>query len=317
MYVLTSKVEISGARTWRFAFVSQVDIRRDIDKLTDECTITLPKRMKWDGQSEIPVRRGDRVKVWLGYGNNLELAFSGYVRDVGFKSPIVLRCEDEMFVLKQTACLKKAYRNVDLTTLLRDQGLTDVKVFGEQNLGAFRVTDETVAALLGRLHENGVRSFYRYENGQALLYCGVIFERETKVSQSFQTGVNIISDNRLEQQRAENIRLKVKAISIMPDNRKIKVEVGDSDGERRTLHSYNMSESELKAWAEQEIKRLKVDGLKGSFSTFGYRLVDKLDNVGVKIDGKKMGVYQVKSNIIRFGKEGYRQEITIGMRVGQ
>jgi len=156
-----------------------------------------------------------------------------------------------------------------------------------------------------------------YEDGKPVLYCGVIFERDTKPSQVFATGVNIIRDSNLEQQLAANIRLCVKAVSIMPNNKKIKVEVGDKDGEHRTLHTYNKSESELKAWAEQEIKRLKVDGLKGSFTTFGYRLVDKLDAIGIKIDGNKMGVYQVQKNVIKYGTGGYRQEITLGQRVAK
>jgi len=317
MYVLSAKIEIQGDKSWQVPFVTSVEITRDTEKLTDECKITLPKRIKWDGEAQIPVKRGDSIKVWTGYGEDLELAFAGYVRSVGIKTPIVLTCEDEMFKLKQMPCVKKAYKTVTLETLLKDQGLDGVKVFGEQNLGQFRVTDDTVAALLGRLQDSGIRSFYRYEDGKPVLYCGVIFERDTKPSQVFATGVNIISDSSLEQQLAANIRLCVKAVSIMPNNKKIKVEVGDKDGEHRTLHTYNKSESELKAWAEQKIKRLKVDGLKGSFTTFGYRLVDKLDAIGIKIDGNKMGVYQVQKNVIKYGTGGYRQEITLGQRVAK
>lgn len=317
MYVLSAKIEIQGDKSWQVPFVSSVEITRDTEKLTDECKVTLPKRIKWDGEAQIPVKRGDSIKVWTGYGEDMELAFAGYVRSVGIKTPIVLTCEDEMFKLKQMACTKKAYKNVNLGTLLKDQGLENVKVFGEQNLGLFRVTDDTVAALLGRLQDSGIRSFYRYEDGTPVLYCGVLFERDTQPSQVFATGVNIISDSSLEQQLAANIRLCIKAVSIMPDNKKIKVEVGDKDGEKRTIHTYNKTESELKAWAEQEIKRLKVDGLTGSFTTFGYRLVDKLDAIGIKIDGNKMGVYQVKKNVIKYGTGGYRQEITLGLRVAK
>ena len=317
MYVLSAKIEIQGDKSWQVPFVSSVEITRDTEKLTDECKVTLPKRIKWDGEAQIPVKRGDSIKVWTGYGEDMELAFAGYVRSVGIKTPIVLTCEDEMFKLKQMACTKKAYKNVNLETLLKDQGLENVKVFGEQNLGQFRVTDDTVAALLGRLQDSGIRSFYRYEDGTPVLYCGVLFERDTQPSQVFATGVNIISDSSLEQQLAANIRLCIKADSIMPDNKKIKVEVGDKDGEKRTIHTYNKTESELKAWAEQEIKRLKVDGLTGSFTTFGYRLVDKLDAIGIKIDGNKMGVYQVKKNVIKYGTGGYRQEITLGLRVAK
>lgn len=318
MYRLTAKIEITGSKSWRLDKVTEVEITRDTEKLTDKCRLTLPKKIKWDGAAEIPVQRGDAVNVWLGYDDDLQLAFVGYVRDVGFKTPVVITCEDEMFKLKQTPTQKKAYKSVSIETLLKEQGISyDIKVMGEQSLGQYRVTADTVAALLGHLHENGIRSFFRYEEGAPVLYCGVLFERESRPSQVFATGVNIISDQSLEQQKAENMRLHVKAVSLMPNNKKIRVEVGDADGERRTLHTYNKTESELRAWAEQEIKRLKRDGLTGSFTTFGYRLVDKLDAIGIKIDGEKKGVYQVKKNVIKYGTGGFRQEITLGQRVAE
>lgn len=318
MYRLTAKIEITGAKSWRLEKVTEVEITRDTEKLTDECRLTLPKKIKWDGAAEIPVQRGDGVKVWLGYDGDLQLAFVGYVRDVGFKTPVVITCEDEMFKLKQMQAKKKAYKNVNLETLLKEQGLNySLRVMGEQNFGQYRVTADTVASLLGHLQENGVRSFFRYEDGNPVLYCGVLFERDSRPSQVFATGVNIIDDQSLEQQKAENMRLRIKAVSLMPNNKKIRVEVGDADGEHRTLHTYNKQEAELKAWAQQEIKRLKRDGLTGSFKTFGYRLVDKLDAIGIKIDGEKKGVYQVKKNIIKYGTGGFRQEITLGQRIGE
>ena len=318
MYRLTAKITIDGGRRWQLEEVTAVEITRDTEKLTDECRITLPKKVKWDGEPDIPVRRGDMVSVSLGYDGELQAAFSGYVRDVGFKTPIVLVCEDEMFKLKQQPAQKKAYRNVDLETLLKDQGIgCEIRVFGEQRLGQYRVTADTVASLLGKLQQQGIRSFFRTEDGQPVLYCGVLFERETSPSQVFATGLNIIDDQSLEQQQADTTRLRVKAVSLMPDNKKVKVEVGDADGELRVLHTYNKTESELKAWAEQEVKRLKRDGLTGSFKTFGYRLVDKLDVIGMKIDGEKKGCYQVKKNVIKYDTGGFRQEITLGYRVAE
>ena len=318
MYRLTAHIDIVGTKTWKLPFVTDVEITRDTDQLTDVCKITLPKKLKWNGEKETPVRRGDTVKVWLGYDDNTELAFIGYVRDVGFKTPIVITCEDEMWKLKHLQAVKKSYKSAKLDQLLKDQGINyKIKVMGEQSLGKYRVTDDTVAALLGHLQENGIRSFFRYENGSPVLYCGVIFERVAKPLQTFTTGINIISDSSLEQQKAENMRLRIKVVSMQPNNKKIKVEVGDADGEHRTIHCYGKSKAEAKAWGEQEIKRLKRDGLKGSLTTFGYKLVDKLDAIGIKIDGVKMGVYQVKKNTIKYGTDGYRQEITIGQRVSE
>lgn len=317
MFRLCAKIEIKGDRAWSFDFVNAVEITRDTEKLTTEAKITMPKKVKWDKADKIPVMRGDSVKISLGYDDNLQTAFVGYVRDVGFKTPIVITCEDEMFKLKQMPTKKKAYRSVSLETLLKDQGIGyRLNIMGEQALGAYRVTADTVAALLGKLSEQGIRSFFRYEDDTPVLYCGVLFERDTRPAQVFKTGLNIISDQSLQQQKAENMRLRVKAVSLMPDNKKIKVEVGDADGEHRTLHTYNKTESELKAWAEQEIKRLKRDGLTGSFTTFGHTLVDCLDAIGIVIDGVKSGVYQVKKNVVKYGDSGYRQEITLGLRVG-
>ena len=317
MFRLSAKIEIQSDRTWSVGCVTAVEIVRDTDKLTTCAKITLPKKLKWDGSEKIPVKRGDKVTISLGYDDNLQTAFSGFVRDVGFKTPVVITCEDDMFNLKQMPAKKVAYRSVTIEKLLKDQGISyRLNVMGEQSLGAYRVTADTVAALLGKLSQQGIRSFFRYEDGEPVLYCGVLFERDNKPSQVFKTGFNIISDQNLKQQKAENMRLRVKAVSLMPDNKKIKVEAGDADGEQRTLHTYNKTESELKAWAQQEIKRLKRDGLSGSFTTFGHTLVDCLDAVGIIIDGTKMGVYQVKKNVIKYGDTGYRQEITLGLRVG-
>ena len=101
----------------------------------------------------------------------------------------------------------------------------------------------------------------------------------------------------------------------MPDNTKIKVEVGDEDGEWRALHAYNKTEEELTAWAKQELKDMKREGLAGSFTTFGYMPVNLLDCIGIKIDGEKRGVYQVSKIELTFGTAGYRQKITLGRRV--
>ena len=185
MYRLSAKIEITGAKTWQIDKVTEVEITLDTEQLTDVCKITLPKRTKWDGSTEIPVRRGDGVKVWLGYDDTLQ-------------PPVVLTCEDEMFKLKQTPTKKKAYTSVTIETLLKEQDLPyTIKVMGEQHLGQYRVTADTVAALLGHLRENGVRSFFRNEDGQPTLYCGVLFERTDRPTQVFATGINIISDQTL------------------------------------------------------------------------------------------------------------------------
>lgn len=319
MLKLSARIEITGEKKWVFEKIAACEIVRDSDALTTTCKLTLPRKVKWKGEASSPIKRGDKISVWLGYDDNLQLAFSGYVLRKGFKAPIEIFCEDEMFMLKQTPCVKKSYKNVDIQTLLKEQNLPyDIKVLGEQNIGQYRANFETVAELLAHLKENNIRTFFRIEDNKPVLYCGVLFDHGNEMRQVFATGVNIISDSSLDEQKAEDVKIKLKVVSLQPDNKKkIKVEVGDADGEKRTLHCYGKTEAEAKAWGEQELERLKRDGLTGSFQTFGNVLLDVLDVIGIKIDGKRKGKYQVAKNTITFGSGGFRQDITLGARAAE
>ena len=324
MFRLTAKIEIKGERTWQFDKVADVEVTCDSETLTDTAVLVLPKKVKWQGENTMPLKRGDEVTVWLGYDDNLEFAFRGFITTLGLKTPVAITCEDYMFTLKQKEAKKKAYTSATIDQILKDQELgIKYKVFGEQHIGQYRVTADTVTGLLGDLKDNGgFRSFIRIENDEPVLYCGVLFDLDRTCKQVFCGGAdpagivkpNIIEDNSLDVQNAADIKIKVKAISLQPDNKRIRVEVGDSDGETRTLHAYNKNEKELRAWAEQELKRLKRDGISGSFTTFGGNLLDKLDNIGIKMDGQRKGVYQVQKNVIKYGTGGFRQEITLGNR---
>lgn len=319
MLKLCSKIEIKGSKTWVFEKITSCEIVRDMDALTTTCTLVLPRKIQWQGESSNPIKRGDQVTVWLGYDDDLQLAFQGYVLQKGFKAPIEIKCEDEMFVLKQTPAVKKTYKNVTVENLLKDQNLNyTLKVLGEQNVGQYRVNVDNVAELLAHLKENSIKTFFRLEDEKPVLYCGVMFDHNTGIRQVFETGVNIISDSSLDEQNSEDVKIKLKVVSLQPDNKnKIKVEVGDNDGERRTIHCYGKNESEAKAWGEQELERLKRDGLTGSFTTFGHVLLDRLDIIGVKINGERKGKYQVQKNTITFGAGGFRQDITLGARVSE
>ena len=63
----------------------------------------------------------------------------------------------------------------------------------------------------------------------------------------------------------------VKAISINAENKRTQVELGDSDGEVRTLHNYSgtTDKSVLKKEAEAELDRLKTEGYRGSIEVYG------------------------------------------------
>ncbi len=68
------------------------------------------EKTQWQDETSNPLKRGDEVSVWLGYDDDLQLVFKGYILQKGFKAPLVIKCEDEMFQLKQTEAKKRPTR---------------------------------------------------------------------------------------------------------------------------------------------------------------------------------------------------------------
>jgi hypothetical protein len=106
--------------------------------------------------------------------------------------------------------------------------------------------------------------------------------------------------------------MKVKAIAIQPDNQRIEIEVGDKDGELRTVYHYGLTRDELRVFANQELERFKYTGFQGAFTTFGEPAVTKTDIAHVESQDGNTGNYLIKKVEVRFGMDGYRQEINLG-----
>jgi phage protein D len=276
--------------------------------------LRLPKNTKWKDEQSVPVKRGDKITVALGYDGQNEEVFTGYVKTVGAKAPIEISCEDEMFTLKNTDCKKKSYANANLKTMLKEQLPAGMKceVFAKHSFGKYVVNTDTVAKLLGNLAEVGIVSYFKGDT----LYCGMIHEhRETAgKKQRFFEGENgnIIESGDLTQGDEKDIKLKVTGKGTDRKGKKITVTEGDKDGEQRTFYRYNTTKEELKAEAKKKVKEFKVSGLSGSFKTFGTKMVWPLENVSVKTLETELASYKCTRNTITYNESGYRQNIEIG-----
>jgi hypothetical protein len=103
----------------------------------------------------------------------------------------------------------------------------------------------------------------------------------------------------------------VVAVSIDDNNNRTTVEVGDKDGEQRTFNYYNLSKPDLETVANTELQKLKYNGYKGSFSTFGTPVVKHGDTVTLidRLYPEREGTYSVKAVNTGFGTSGYRQTV--------
>jgi len=297
-------------------FVTEVSIDSSWKEFTDKCTITLPKRITKNGQdvfvgNESLFKYGDKVTVKLGYYPNLETRFQGYIHRVRIDSPVVIECHDEFFKLKQNT-LTKSYSKINLEDLLEE--ITGDVQFDSVSaeLGEFRISNATPAQIIEELKKTYLLDAFIKDNK---LRVGRQYLTELGTNHEITKEVNIIDDN-LDYQKEENVRIRIKAVSMLPDNTKIEEEVGDTTGETRTAFFYNLNREELKASAERELPKFRYSGFRGSFVTFGEPFVQHGDTIkfsSLKFPEYK-GNYFVDRVVTNFGQQGFRQEIELGRK---
>ena len=318
MLRLTSEIIIEGSQTWKFDALNSCTIVEDTATLTDTCELLLPKRIDWQGAKhfELPIKRGDKITVKLGYNDNNKIRFTGFIRTVDAKKPIKIICEDGMFLLKTVEVKKKGYAKVTLTQLISDllagTGVAFELIDEDIILGPYRITKNTVAEELNEIKtEFGLRAYFRTVNNVSKLYVGFTYPFDSRRHEDFIYGQNLISED-FVYRIAEDVKIKVKAISVDVKNKRVEYITGDKDGELYTVYKYNVSKDELKRFAETELIRFKTTGFKGSFETFGEPFVNKCDIAHIEASDNNKGDFLIKKNEITFGMNGYRQKIEIG-----
>lgn len=318
MLRLISNITIGGKS---FSYVNDVTVSSSWKTFTDTARIVIPNKFLKDGETIVGgtnnvFKRGDAVTVGLGYFNDdfglsgIKTVFTGYVSKIVAGSPFEIHCEDAMFLLKQKT-FTKSWKSVSLKELIADL-VTDIPFeVVDAELGAFRITRVNVVQVLDELKKvYGLTSFVR----DGKLFVGVPYTG-AGAEHDFDFNKNIIQSD-LEYLREDDVKIKVTAVSMQPDNKKIQIETGDSQGDNRTLTFYNLTESELKKAADREIDKLKYEGFRGSFTTFGSPKVIHGDTVKLN-DNKfpeRSGSYFIEGIETNFGMNGFRQKINLGAK---
>jgi hypothetical protein len=305
--------------SFNFAGVTEIEVNSSWENLTDTATITFPRLLKWQGRELATgpnplLKRGDKVLVRIGYdGENTEV-FRGVIRDITGEVPVKLICEDEMYLLKSGE-KTLSYKDTSTAEIVKDivGGTVPYKVVADVKTGPFRISKATPAKVLEYLREHYfVRAWMR----AGTLYVGLAYVPELQRTSKIRFDRNIISHT-LEYREKDSVKLSLKAVIVKPGNGSETVEIGDTDGEKRTFHYYNISISEAKKMLEKEIERLRYTGYRGSFVTFGKPDIRHGDVVKITdpIYPERSGSYLVKSVKINFGQTGYRQTCELETKV--
>ena len=284
--------------------------------LTDTASIILPRNVDYFDKFNVKAvfQSGDPVTIELGYNGNYVTEFTGYVKRVSAGIPIIIECEDEMYKIKKLP-VHKSYRSIRLPNLLNEI-VPGYQVDAlEIDLGALRFVKTNVGAVLEFLkQEYSLYSYMKY--GQ--LVVGKIYQDDEVEPIQLHLEKNVV-DNALNYKRKEDVIIKINAVSTLSDGSKIEVTVGDEDGENRQLSYYGIvSKEALKALADQDLKKYKVDGYDGFVEAFGIPQIKHGNKVQVQsgLYPDREGVYYVEEVITTFDDSPqYHREVKIGEKV--
>lgn len=312
-----------------YSFTGCIDcrIKKGIHSYIDTATITLPitARLKQANPTTESVdvakgfKRGDAVKIQLGYNGKLKQEFVGFVSKVNFSNPAEIECEGYSYQLR-TKNINHSFKigtsiSEVCGVLTKDTDITLSNKIVNSKLGStLLVKNDTAAKVLDRIKD--LYGFSVYFNEKEL-YVG-LEQVELKATTEYDLGWNTIKENDLKYVVAEQTRAKVIAKTAQSDGGKQVYSLGDADGSvKEFIVDKNKTQQELKQIAENELQKIKFTGYEGKVTAF---LVPYCEHgFGAKIVDKKYpersGTYFVPSTEIHFGAQGARRIVELSKKI--
>jgi len=297
--------------------ITSVKIESSWKMLTDKATIVLPRKVKYFDINNIKstFKKGDPIKIELGYDGKLIKEFEGYVTKVSADIPIVIECEDEMYQLKKipvNISLKSSSLQNLLNKIVPGYSVDALEV----EIGSQRHAKSTVAKVLKYLQEEF--SLYSYMKGKQLVV-GKVYADDSDVEPIRLHLEKNVVNNDLNYKSKEDVLIKIIAVSTLKNGDKIEAQIGDEDGEERQLSYYNIElKAELEKLAKEDYKKYKVDGFDGTVKLFGIPIIRHGYKVELKSDlyPDRNGTYYVERTIIDFDDSPqFRRTIQLGDKV--
>lgn len=295
--------------------IASVSIEQSIHEVCQSAMLILPRNVPQLQREQLRtyIRRGDSIEVWLGYDGDLVKEFEGFVESVGSDTPIEVRLRDSLWKHLQRS-FTKAYKDAHLPTLMQDMfGSSFELVAMDAKIGPIRFEkDCTVAKALKALSDDfGLATWLK----DGKLNCGVVFDRQPRTV-NYRMEQNV-RESDLKYRVADDIKVRVKAQSTLKNNEKVEVEVGDEEGELRTLNYYGItSKAELRKLAEHDLGKFKFDGYEGSVKGWGLPVAQFGDRVALRsaLYPERDGEYLAEGSVITFGREGFVRELKLAQR---
>ena len=286
-------LRITIADKLQFTVCQSIHIESSVQVLANNAKLELPrefrnavdkvgKSINISGKSILDfMKRGDAIKIELGYDGKLETEFEGYITKVGAETPLVLECEDEMFQLRKAPRVTKFIKSgklIDILKAVMPANYT-IECNGDYSISKWLIDDANPYEVLEELREKlGIRAYFK---NPRVLVVGMIAskpktEEEKKTTEEklkphqFDFGKNIRRGSDLKFERKEDHIVEVIVESEQSNGQKLKYVTGMKGGNTIKKSMPGLTMSEMIEWAEWSLYSNYFDGFRGGFDSWCY-----------------------------------------------
>lgn len=304
---------------YQLGMIESIEIVRSVELLSDTATITLPSAV-YNKAFEIndKIKRGDAVKIELGYDDKLEIEFEGYLKQEPNtdNGSLILECEDGLFQYR------KSLDNVEL----KNASVSDVLNYVNVTIGGFSlkcdydfkydkfvINNATGYDVLKKIQEEAKPNIYL--KGNVLHVHPQYSEIFGKATYDFSKNIETAE---LKYMRAEDRKFLVTVESKGKDGKVIKAEFGTTGGDKMTINVSGVTDMDsLKKLAEEALKTKVYTGYEGTFDGWLVPYCDAGYQIRI-VDADyeyKTGEYYVLEVKTVFSKQGGVRTIKIGKKL--
>ncbi|ASZ11099.1 hypothetical protein KTO58_19740 [Chitinophaga pendula] len=323
MYRMNWKVVVGS---FKLGLVASIEIHKSVDLLADTAQIVLPGTAYNRVLSELEntFRRGQPVSIYLGYDDQLRQEFSGYVQSIATDDgSIKLNLEDEIYVTR-VAVADKEFKNVYikqvleyLTDSIKTSLGIDIQINCTHTLryDKFVISKATAFDVLKKLQEEAKANVYMKGN---VLHFHLPYE-ELFGKQYYDFAHNI-EKAELSFKQAADRRFEVEVEGITRNGKNVKVIVGTTGGDKRSIKIYGVSDPDtLRKRGEAELKTLVYDGYEGSITTWLLPYVEPAWAASIHDSDYeyKTGWYYVTAVTTTFSEAGAVRAVQLGIKLSE
>ncbi|WP_346236157.1 hypothetical protein ABDK00_016880 [Niabella insulamsoli] len=303
---------------YRLGLLDSVEIHKSVDLLADTCIIKLPASVfNYTLNVEDKINPGDKVKVQLGYDDNLKDEFEGYLRRIDTDDgSLILNCEDDLYLLRKPV-KDKEFKGVGLKDIVQ-YVLSETGVALKQNV-TLNITYEKFVInaangydVLQKLQDETKGNIYIRDG--VLNVHPLYTEKHGYVTYSFQQN---IESSDLKYRTKEDRRIEVIVENTDAKGKIIEERAGTTGGEKVTIKAGGMTKEGMKQKAENEHRLRSYNGYEGSITGWLIPYVEPGMSAKVIDEDypKKDGSYYVTAVTTTVSSSGGVRKIQLGIRL--